>query len=235
MTNQFAGFPPGKIPMIRVPSQFFTELLGAIDDLDELKLTLYAFWALQQQEGDVRYLLRRELLQDTRFLKALDPDPERAAERLAAALQRAIARGTLLHVTVEGVRGREDLYFMNTVQGRNAVRAIAAGHYEPGDRDTPVLLIAERPSIYALYEENIGPLTPLIADELRAAEQEYPPAWIEEAIRIAVERNARNWRFVRRILERWQAEGKDRGIAQRPSKADRYRYIKGQYSDIVDY
>ncbi len=231
----FAGFPPGKIPMIRVPSQFFTDLLGAIDDLDELKLTLYAFWALQQQEGELRYLLKREVLQDTRFLESLDPDPQRAAERALAALERAVARGTLLHVSVEGVRGPEDLYFMNTTHGRNAVRAIAAGHYEPGDRDTPVLLISERPSVYTLYEENIGPLTPLIAEELRAAEQEYPPAWIEEAVRIAVERNARNWRFIRRILERWETEGKDRGIAQRPSKADRYRYIQGPYSDIVDY
>lgn len=233
--NKFAGFPPGKLPMVRIPGQFFTELLGTIDDLDELKLTLYAFWALQQQEGEARYLLQREVLQDPGFLRGLDANPQRAAERALAALERAVARGTLLHVTVDGVRGPEHLYFMNTVHGRNAVRAIAEGRYQPGDREAPILLTAERPSIYALYEENIGPLTPLIAEELRAAEQDYPASWIEDAIRIAVERNARNWRFVRRILERWQAEGKDRGIAQRPSKADRYRYIQGQYSDIVDY
>ncbi len=231
----FAGFPPGKIPMIRVPSQFFTDLLGAIDDLDELKLTLYAFWALQQQEGELRYLLKREVLQDTRFLESLDPDPQRAAERALAALERAVARGTLLHISVEGVRGPEDLYFMNTAHGRNAVRAIAAGHYELGDRDTPVLLVSERPSVYALYEENIGPLTPLIAEELRAAEQEYPPAWIEEAMRIAVERNARNWRYVLGILKRWETEGNDRGFSKQPSQADRYRYIQGELSDLIDY
>lgn len=231
----FAGFPPGKIPMVRLPSQFFTELLGAIDDLDELKVTLYAFWALQHQEGEARYLLKREMLQDTLLLSSLDPDKDQAAQRIGAALERAVARGTLLHASVEGVRGPEDLYFMNTTHGRNAVRAIAAGHFEPGDRDTPVLLLAERPTIYALYEENIGALTPLISEQLRAAEQDYPPGWIEEAIRLAVERNARNWRYIRRVLERWQTEGKDRGLTQRPTQADRYRYIQGEFSDTVDY
>ena len=72
-------------------------------------------------------------------------------------------------------------------------------------------------------------------EELRAAEQDYPPGWIEEAIRLAVERNARNWRYIRRVLERWQAEGKDRGLTKRPTQADRYRYIQGEYSDTVDY
>jgi len=233
--NTFKGFPPGKVPMVRVPSQFFTEVLGTVDDLDELKLTLYAFWALQQQEGEFRYLLKREVLQDSLLLSGIDQDAERAAQRVSAALERAVQRGTLLHASVEGARGPEDLYFMNTTHGRNAVRAIAAGQFEPGDRDTPVLLIAERPNIYALYEENIGALTPLISEELRTAEQDYPPGWIEEAIRLAVERNARNWRYIRRVLERWQAEGKDRGLTKRPTQADRYRYIQGEYSDTVDY
>ena len=231
----FAGFPPGKIPMVRLPSQFFTELLGAIDDLDELKVTLYAFWALQHQEGEARYLLKREMLQDALLLSGLDPHQDRAAQRIGAALERAVARGTLLHARVDGVRGPEDLYFMNTTHGRNAVRAIAAGRFEPGDRDTPVLLMAERPTIYTLYEENIGALTPLISEQLRAAEEDSPPGWIEEAIRLAVERNARNWRYVRRVLERWHTEGKDRGLAQRPTQADRYRYIQGEFSDTVDY
>ena len=74
-----------------------------------------------------------------------------------------------------------------------------------------------------------------MGEELRAAEQDYPPSWIEEAIRLAVERNARNWRYIRRVLERWQAEGKDRGLTKRPTQADRYRYIQGEYSDTVDY
>ena len=103
--NTFKGFPPGKVPMVRVPSQFFTEVLGTVDDLDELKLTLYAFWALQQQEGEFRYLLKREVLQDSLLLSGIDPDAERAGQRVSAALERAVQRGTLLHASVEGARG----------------------------------------------------------------------------------------------------------------------------------
>jgi len=233
--QRFSGFPPGRTRTIAVPGQFFAELLQMIDDLAELKITLYLFWALQQQEGEYRYLTLRELLRDARFLSGLDPDPETAAEAAQAGLARAVERGTLLHVQVPGVEGPEDVYFVNTVRGRNAVRAIEAGRFVPGDRQTPIALVDERPNIFALYEENIGPLSPLISDQLRAAEQDYPPAWIEEAIRLAVERNARNWRYIAAILQRWESEGKDRGVTQQPTQADRYRYVRGSLSDIIDF
>ncbi|MFQ6001984.1 MAG: DnaD domain protein, partial [Anaerolineae bacterium] len=76
---------------------------------------------------------------------------------------------------------------------------------------------------------------PLIAEELREAEKTYPAAWIEEAFKIAVERNARNWRYIQAILERWAREGKDDGKAGRDSKEDRYRYIKGEYADYIEH
>src|SRR5690606_7847034 len=104
-----------------------------------------------------------------------------------------------------------------------------------GDRDYPVALVVERPNIYTLYEQNIGPLTPLIGDQLREAEKEYPAEWIAQAIQLAVERNARNWRYVLGILKRWETEGNDRGLAKQPSQADRYRYIQGELSDLIDY
>jgi DNA replication protein len=231
----FNGFPPGKTRTTVIPNLFFSELLSTIDDLVELKLTLYSFWALQQQEGEHRYLLRREVLQDKLFLGGIDDDPERAAAQVRAAFERATTRGTLLHVTVEGVQGPEDLYFLNTVRGRNAVRAIQAGQFEFGGRNCPVALVVERPNIYTLYEQNIGPLTPMIGDQLRDAEQNYSPEWIAEAIQIAVERNHRSWRYVMGILKRWQAEGKDSGSPKQSTQADRYRYIQGEFADSIDY
>ncbi len=173
-TQPFNGFGPGKTRTTKIPDAFFSELLPLIDDLGEMKVTLYAFWALQQQEGEFRYVLGRELLQDHLFLSGFDPDPERAAEKVCEALAQATARGSLLHVAAAGVNGQEDLYFLNTVHGRNALRAIQNGQYEPGSRENPIGLIVERPNIFALYEQNIGPLTPLIAEELRAGEQDYP-------------------------------------------------------------
>ncbi len=231
----FNGFPPGKTRTITIPQQFFSDLLPAIDDLVELKVTLYCFWALHQREGEYRYLRRQDILDDTILLSGIHPDPKTATQQVIEGLERATARGTLLHAQVEGVAGTEDLYFMNTARGRNAVRAIEERRFEYGGPDCPVGLVVERPNIFALYEQNIGPLTPMISDQLREAEQDYPAEWIKEAIQLAVERNARNWRYVLGILKRWQAEGKDDGTSRKSSQADRQRYIEGEYSDFIDY
>ena len=67
----------------------------------------------------------------------------------------------------------------------------------------------DRPNIYMLYEENIGPLTPLIADRLRAAEEKYKPNWIADAIEKAVVSNVRSWRYVEAILMSWKENGRD--------------------------
>jgi DnaD/phage-associated family protein len=86
-----------------------------------------------------------------------------------------------------------------------------------------------------LYEQNIGLLQPLIADELRQAQRDYPEEWIEEAFRLAAEANARRWSYVRAILERWSTEGKSDGTSRRDSETDRRRYIEGKYADYVEH
>ena len=93
------------------------------------------------------------------------------------------------------------------------------------------LWIVIKPNIFKLYEENIGPLTPLIADALRDAEESYPEEWIEEAIRIAVANNVRRWNYIDRILTRWQEEGRD-GTDRRNNQEDYRRYLKGEYGEF---
>src|SRR5437660_7829470 len=51
----------------------------------------------------------------------------------------------------------------------------------------------DRPNIFKLYEQNIGLLTPLVADHLRDAADLYPEEWIESAFREAVQHNIRKW------------------------------------------
>src|SRR6185503_1868689 len=183
----FSGFPPGKVRTIPVPSLFFSELLTQIDHLGELKVTLYCLWRLALKEGNTRYVRLNELLGDANFLNGLAPYKHEAEALLAESLERATSRGALLHVEIESASGKEDLYFMNTPKGRAAVEAMTRGEWRPtSDDDTPVEVLVDRPNVFTLYEQNIGPLTPLIADELRDVESEYPPEWIEEAIREAV-------------------------------------------------
>ncbi len=230
----FPGFPDGKLRLTSIPNLFFSDLLPHIDNLAELKVTLYAFWALTQKEGRVRYLRLADFLQDMEFVKGLAPTLKLATEALMDGLERAVARGTFLHVNVESADGKMDLYFLNTEKGRAAVEGITRGEWRPNpDEDEPISLLVERPNIFVLYEQNIGPLTPLIADELRDAEQTYPLRWVEEAIQLAVTNNVRKWRYVLAILERWRQEGKQDGISHRDSQKELRSQIPEEYRDII--
>jgi DnaD/phage-associated family protein len=87
------------------------------------------------------------------------------------------------------------------------------------------------PSIYGLYEESIGTISPLIAEELRATEEEYPQEWIEAAFREAAAQNRRSWRYVARILERWRDEGRTDAAVGRVSEGK--RDLAGRYRGLI--
>jgi DNA replication protein len=93
-------------------------------------------------------------------------------------------------------------------------------------------IIIERPNVYTLYEQNIGLLTPIVAEKLQEAEGHYPVEWINAAFEEAVLNNKRNWRYIERILERWTIEGrqsgKDRGSVEQSLDLD--KYTKGKYA-----
>ncbi len=228
----FKGFPGGKVSFTRLPGPFFSDLLIQIDDLAELKVTIYCLWFLEQSEGTFRYLCHADFIQDRRFMQGLGPEPE---NKLHEALNRAVTRGTLLQTRLPAENGEEIYYFLNSPRGQAAVMAINRGEWRPsGDVHHPVALEVERPNIYRLYEENIGPITPMIRDELIDAETHYPADWIADAMRTAVENNVRRWRYILAILRSWQEEGRDeqnRGDTQK----DRRRYVEGPFADFIEH
>jgi len=232
----FAGFPAGKVRFTPLPNLFFSELLPLIDSLPELKVTLHIFWRLHEKRGYPRCMSRRELLTDGVLLSGLKAPGRQPEDLLREGLERAVARGTLLRIVTQSHDDQEEWYFPNTDLGRRTVERIRRGELQlegvPMVEAPPQV---ERPNIFVLYEQNIGLLQPMIAEELREAERTYPPAWIEEAFKIAVERNARNWRYIQRILERWAREGKDDGKARRHPEKDRRRYIEGEYADYIEH
>jgi DnaD/phage-associated family protein len=222
----FPGFPDGKLRVTPLPEPFFSDLLPLIDDLDELKVTLYCFWLLHRKQGETRHVTAGELEADHLLVRSVG-----TADALHDGLERAVARGTLLQVTAQRPgRSPEAWYYLNSGRGRQAVARIERGESVPEDDDSgPIHLRAQRPNIYVLYEQNIGLLQPLLAEELEEAEELYPPEWIEEAFRIAAASNARNWAYVRAILERWAREGRTgRG------RGERRRDTGGEYDDVVE-
>jgi len=209
--NTFSGFPSGRTGHTLLPDLFFSELLPLIDHLGELKVTLHIFWRLYHKKGTPRYVTLEELQADGMLLRSLQGLATSPVEALNDGLRRGVARGTLLQI--RGAKGGRLFYFINSAQGRQALAQAQAGELSLGESvlQAEPVAPAERPNIFVLYEQNIGLLQPMIAEELQEAERTYPQEWIEEAFRIAVENNVRNWKYIRRILERWAAEGKDDG------------------------
>lgn len=223
----FKGFPEGKVRLTPVPETLFSELLVEIDDLAEFKLTLYVLWRLNRMEGVFRYLRRRDFASDPRFMQGLSANPTQAEAALDAALEKSVARGVLLRSVAELGKGPESYYFLNSPKGRAAVQAIAGGEWRFSEEANLEIALGDQPpNIFELYEHNIGVLTPMIADALREAEDTYPPLWIEEAFKIAVENNARSWRYVDAILNRWQVEGRDDRENRRDTEKARRRYAE---------
>jgi DnaD/phage-associated family protein len=237
---EFKGFPEGKVHQVPIPAPFFKELLPRIDHLGELKISLYFFWRLARMEGPFRFLRASDLAGDEALMRSLGPAPEAAEEALEEALTRAVSRGTLLQADITQKNTSERIYLLNSPKGRAALRAIESGKWRPPleGQETP-LEVSEPPNIFRLYEENIGALTPMIADALVEAEETYPAVWIEEAIQIAVRKNKRNWAYALAILERWRREGKHGGKEKsedrRDSEEARRRYVEGEYSDFVEH
>jgi DnaD/phage-associated family protein len=231
----FPGFSEGKTRFTPLPAAFYVELLPDIDHLGELKVTLYAFWRLDRMEGTFRFIQLSDFLGDARFMEGMGRDPADAAANLDEALKRAVERGTLLKAIHEKDGKTQDIYFLNSPKGRAAVEAIRQGKWAPEDGlQVPAGLSLERPNIFKLYEEHIGPLTPMIAETLRDAERTYPYEWIEDALRIAVENNVRRWRYVEAILRSWKEEGRNEQDRRDPEK-DRRRYVEGEFSEFVEH
>ena len=225
----FSGFTPKPTRPVPLPDSFFSDLLPLIDDLGELQVTLACFRIVTRKSGSPRAIRWADLLADDGLGVTLDEAGIRAG------LERAIARGTLLHVTADAGDGPEDLVFINTERGREAVRTLQRGERPEGlaPAEPPVPSAQERPNIFKLYEQHIGLLTPMLADELRDAETTYPAAWIEDAFRQAVRQNARSWAYVRKILER-RARSEKRGADGRTDQ-ERRKYIEGEYADRIEY
>jgi DnaD/phage-associated family protein len=227
----FKGFRDGKTRHAQIPVQFFSDLLPQIDDLAELKVTLFCFWALPQKEGKHRFLRRCDFLDNQTLMQGLPLSEAMTPEQvLETALGRALQRGTLLCGQANG----ETLYFMNTEKGRAGLFQLEAETITSDQNGRAVEVLPERPNIYALYEANIGLIdSPMLAEKLKHAERDYPAQWVADAIQEAVVRNKRNWRFIESVLKRWQTEGRDNEAHGGYVERNGQRKIAGNIEDFI--
>jgi len=212
------GFPR-RMEYTPVPSPLLGPLLEEIEDPDELRLTLRVVWIIHQGKGSLRWLTQEDLEADAVLARVFSGRPG----VLAKALQAATTRGTL--VAVGGPSGGTQ-YTLNTTNNWRAAsksldpEAQVSGSDSEGAGSGGV----GRSTIFALYEDNIGMLSPLIAEQLKEAEQRYPAQWVVDAFRESVAQNKRSWRYIQRILERWEREGRGHaGTGRYPEKGGGYQ------------
>jgi DnaD/phage-associated family protein len=230
VTKRFGGFLVATEPVVEVPRAFFIDVLPQLTDLNEVQATMAVFRLAAEAGGIEAPVGREALLADRPLRTALRTvgSPREPDRRIADGLDMALARGTLLAFTTSGGREERVWYYVNTPANQALIAAMARGAIPPpvavwhGDAVPAVL--PERPNVFRLYEQNIGLLTPLIADHLVDALETYPVPWIEEAIAEAVAYNRRSWRYVQRILEKWATDGRGgNGGRERNDEAHRRR------------
>ena len=234
--ERFKGFP-AKMQFTPLPNLFFSALLPQISDMAELKITLHILATLYRKRGYPRFVSYGELLGNTSLMRSLSQTDEPPAEALSKALEVVAKRGTILHLVLNRDGAPEDIYFLNTEADRQTIAKIQNGELNlPGlkTEGQGYFETEEQPDIFTLYEENIGMLTPMIAEELKEAEKLYPEVWVKDAIREAVNQNKRKWSYISAILEHWSSEGRESGTHRRDSKKqDPDKYIKGKYGHMV--
>ncbi len=230
--EKFKGFPAGELRFTAVPDLFFARLLPQIDSLAELKVTLHFLWVHYRQARQA--ISYSELLTDETLIQSLALIDEDIEAALRQGLIRAVERGTLLCAQVENDTGSHDLYYLNSERGRQALAKVEAG--EVGVVATSGAEVApptKRPNIFELYEDNISLISPIIADELKDAEATYPPEWIEDAFKIAVENNVRKWSYIRAILERMATAG--RGDPNKQKDSGKPWYTDEEFRQLIQH
>ena len=215
--SNFNGFTSSET-FSQIPDSFF-HLLNEIDDIAELKVTLYAIWRIEHIEGHFRALCETDFEAESLGM---------SLNEIRLGLEKAVKRGTMLRSQHEA----DVFYFLNSPRGRLAADAFAKGQWRESAKIMSSPL--KKSNIFKLYEENSGALTPLLSDMLREAEKNYPSEWFEEAFEIAVSRNIRNWKYVEAILARWKEKGKDERKDQQNPVKDADRYTDSEFSEFIN-
>ena len=214
----FKGFTDSE-SFTQLPDTFFHQLFNQIDDAAELKVTLYFLWRVEHIDGPFRALCESDF--DGKELGL-------SADEIRAGIEQAVKRGSILKSQHEA----DVFYFLNSPRGRVAAEAFANGNWRESAKimSAPVV---ERPNVFKLYEENIGPLTPMIADMLKDAEETFSQEWIAEALEVAVKNNARSWKYVEAILKRWKEKGKYEGKDRQDAGKGSERYTKSEFEEYL--
>jgi DNA replication protein len=227
---------------VEIPRWFLEKVAPQIREIAELHVML-AYFRLASPMGYSEPLHEDALLHDDILNSALrfDAAAREPFDRVRRGIELAVARDTVLRFTVNDDEGDATYWLLlATPDNRVKLERYRSGLLQPPDldgaMDRPARVASIRPGIFKLYEQNIGLVTPIIADRLVEALELYPEEWIADAIAAAVSYNRRNWRYIQRILETWATEGRsyeaDRRHQPGTGDFDPERNLRGEYAAV---
>jgi len=203
-----------------VPGAYVSQVMRQVGDNVELKVSLLAFYLLSRSREYPGYIMHGDLVLKAASLLGVDETT------CSAGIDAAVERGVFLRV--QSRPGADAAYFANVEADVEAIERLRESWVSGGSA------VSRTPNIFELYEQNIGIISPMMAEELKDAQRTYPAEWIEQAFREAVTARKQNWKYVSRILERWTVEGRGSGAHRSgalPDDPD--KYVKGRFGRVV--
>jgi DNA replication protein len=203
------GFPE-PMTYTPIPDSILGKSLVEFRDGDLLRCFLRILWHLHRSKGEIKLVELTTLESDSVIRAILANRATQDLSRLSTALKEIREFGLFMFVTI-GEDNKNPKVLLNTHQNK---RRIEKSTWQLTNLIEPTQALSNtfvESNIFELYEQNIGLITPIAADELKDMENEYPIAWIEEAIGLSVIYNHKSIRYISKILERWRNEGRDGG------------------------
>ena len=234
------GFPRG-VQFTPVPNPLLASLLEEIDSLDELKVVLRTIHGLHKQRKVPASISFSELYSDRTVAAMLSASGSELEGLVDSAIESASDRGILL--VLDGGNGQNSIY-LNTEpvkralvrQGIDISNKSANASAKAAETWPDAVAALPKQDAVTFYEQNIGAMTPIVADNLHAALEEHPEDEVRLAIRKAAEANARSWNYIAAILRRWATEGRPEelddgrdGTAERDFQEDRSDQFYEEY------
>ena len=225
--DEFSGVP-GIGKATPIPNLFFSSVLPRLETPGALLAFLWVYRLAQDLPPERRCVSAEEIWGHPAARESFEALAG-GRKGLEAGLRGCLELRALLAVRLRGAGIDDAVYLPNDPASRRTVARARAGEIRlrPDTTIVPIESPEQRPGIFRLYEEHIGTITPMVGDRLVEAEGLYPADWIVDAFREAAELNARNWRYIERILMNWAEEGRPNETPGRDSLEDRKRRYLG--------
>ena len=190
-------FPlPDDYGVTSVPNAVMESLLHPEAHIDQVTFALRTLWWLERSTTFPKSVTVSELRTDRTLITCL-------GSAFDSVMEAVCGRGVFLRGVTDGV----DRLMLNTVAAARGHGTVDDGH---GKSTNGWDSVASKPGpadAYRAYEQNIGPLTPMIRESIGQALQDFTDAQITQAIDAAVENDARSWAYVRAVLRKWNRGG----------------------------